>query len=382
MSSMKILQVGKYYSPYKGGIETYLENLCLSLRQRANLSVVVANHGKNAGTEVSDTVRGVHVQRVSTPIHFASAPICPSLNRHINKDGFDIVHVHVPNPTAIMAWLTSKRRGRLVVSYHSDTVRQRVLGAMFEPFQQMFLRQAHAIIAASPDYLRSSQTLAPHLDRCHVIPYGIPMSQSTVRREEVEQIRSQYGSDLLIAVGRLVYYKGFEYLIRAMASVPKGRLLLIGDGPERETLQRIAYSCGVANRVVFLGSVPDTAPYYSASTLFVLPSVARSEAFGIVQIEAMAAGLPVINTGLDSGVPFVSLHGKTGLTVPPKDSASLAGAINLLLADEKLRTTYGLAARIRALEEFTVERMTERTLSLYEQVLGRAPVKARAHSTS
>src|SRR6185503_13936130 len=120
--------------------------------------------------------------------------------------------------------------------------------------------------------------------------------------------------------------KGFEYLVQAMEKVD-GRLLIIGDGPLRESLMQQAKARGILDRVVFLGEISDISPYYHAADVFALASVARSEAFGIVQLEAMACGKPVVNTNLDSGVPFVSLHGETGLTVPPQDPDALAFAL-------------------------------------------------------
>src|SRR5258708_1547404 len=148
-------------------------------------------------------------------------------------------------------------------------------------------------------------------------------------------------------------------------------LLLIGDGPLRHSLEKLAHEAGVAGQVEFLGEMQprDIVPYYHAADLFVLPSIARSEAFGIVQLEAMACGKPVVNTSLDSGVPCVSLHGTTGLTVPPNDSLALAGAINKLLDDSELREAYGQAARVRVDEEFSQDVMLERMVGLYNQIL-------------
>jgi len=133
----------------------------------------------------------------------------------------------------------------------------------------------------------------------------------------------------------------------------------------------MASEMGVAGRVHFTGKISHEklVACYHAAQIFVLASIARSEAFGIVQVEAMAAGLPVINTGLDSGVPFVSLHGQTGLTIPPADSEALASAINRLLDDADLRRSFSIAARARAREEFELGKMTSRTLSLYDQVM-------------
>jgi len=188
---------------------------------------------------------------------------------------------------------------------------------------------------------------------------------------QVASLRQRYGSRILLAVGRLVYYKGFNYLIEAMSGVD-GRLLIIGEGPLRAKLERLAADHGVHERVVFLGRVPDATPYYHACDVFVLPSIARSEAFGIVQLEAMAAGKPVINTRLDSGVPFVSLHDATGLTVPPGDPKALASAANRLLDDLELRSFYGEAGRVRVRTLFGVEPMASRTLEIYDSVMGRA----------
>jgi rhamnosyl/mannosyltransferase len=275
---------------------------------------------------------------------------------------------------AVVAWLASGRRDPLVVTYHSDTVRQAFLGAAFDPIQHWMLSRAAAIIATSPNYAATSPVLARHRDRCHIIPYGIPLAQfQSCAPAAVNQLHQQYGDRLVLAVGRLVYYKGFENLIAAMRNV-NGRLLVAGDGPLREKLQGLAAESGAAGKVVFLGEIPNNeiTPYYHAASMFALPSVARSEAFGIVQIEAMTAGRPVVNTSLDSGVPFVSLDQITGLTVPPGDVGALGTAISRLLDDAELRRRFGDAARARAESEFSVEIMKSRILSLYRQVLKQA----------
>jgi rhamnosyl/mannosyltransferase len=216
--------------------------------------------------------------------------------------------------------------------------------------------------------METSPALQRFKDKCRVIPFGIPPEEfRRADASEVARLRELYGERVVLGVGRLVYYKGFEYLIRAMKDV-RGHLLLVGDGPLREELRREAEAAGIASRVTFLYGVEDVRPFYHAADVFALPSIARSEAFGIVQLEAMAAGLPIVNTLLDSGVTFVSPAGLTGLTVPPLDSNALAQALNSLLDNAELRARFGAAGRLRVESEFSLETMTRRTLELYADV--------------
>jgi glycosyltransferase involved in cell wall biosynthesis len=365
---LKVLHVGKFYPPHMGGIETHLQALCGELCKLADVRVTVASDNRTGSEELLD---GVRVTRVPTQFTLAAAPICAGMVANIRDSGADIVHIHLPNPTAVLAYLASKHRGHLIASYHSDTVRQRFLGAAFEPFLHAALRRSSAIVAASAEYQRTSPVLARYQDRCHVIPYGIAVDQfQNFDPAAVARIRKQYGERLVLAVGRLVYYKGFEYLVRAMTQV-NGNLLIVGDGPLRGKLGDLTTQLGLGDKVHFAGNVPgDLTPYYHAADLFALPSVARSEAFGIVQIEAMAAGKPVVNTQLASGVPYVSLDQLTGLTVPPADPNALAAALNRLLDHADLRQSLGQAARSRARQEFSLETMTSRMMALYEKVAG------------
>ena len=366
-SRLRVLHIGKYYWPHRGGIETYLRLLCQRMRDQVDLRVIVANDCRCSTESVVDDVA---VTRLGTAFRFASAPVCPAMVQKIRDTEADLVHFHFPNPLGLIAYLASGHKGRLVVSYHSDVIRQRLLGKAFEPILHHALKRASAVIATSPNYIDSSAILSSYRERCHVVPFGIVMEEfDSPDWASVSAIRRQYGPRLVLSVGRLVYYKGFEYLIRAMKRV-QGTLLIVGDGPLHGALQNLAVQEGVGQRVIFLNEIEDVVPYYHAADLFVLASSARSEAFGIVQLEAMASGKPVVNTALRSGVPYVSVHGSTGLTVPPCDAGSLAAAINLLLDDNDLRERYGRAARLRASREFSLDRMVDRTFLLYQQVMG------------
>jgi glycosyltransferase involved in cell wall biosynthesis len=372
-SAVKILQIGKFFPPYAGGMETHLEDLSAHLSRVADVRVIVSNTDRRSVTE---RVAGVTVHRAGTIANVSKAAISPGMVSAIRRSPAHLVHIHWPNPTAVLAYLASGHTGKLIFTYHSDIVRQRIGASLFRPILKRVLARCSAIICTSRDYADTSVDLRPVRHLCRVVPYGIATEKFDVADPvAVESLRQRYGPRIVLAVGRLVYYKGFEYLIRAMKSVD-ARAVIVGDGPLRDELRSLAVSCGVSDRVVFAGEISgkELVSYLHAADVFALPSVARSEAFGIVQLEAMACGKPVINTSLDSGVPSVSLDGITGLTVPPADSDALAAAINKLIGNEDLRYKYGQAGRMRIAQEFTVEKMAERTLQIYRNVLQSAPV--------
>ncbi len=347
-------------------MESHLHVLCNELRDSLDLKVLVASKTRQGSTE---TVDGVPVTRLSTLVDFFGAPVCPSMVQALRASDADILHIHWPNPLAVLAYFASGFTGPLVFTYQSDIVRQKVLGSAFQSILHRALSRSSAIIATSSNYLESSPVLKAHREKCHVIPLGIPIERfHSPDPHIVDWIRNQYGPSIVVAVGRLVGYKGFEHLIRAMKKVD-GHLLLIGNGPMRAELESLVRTLGLFERVTILSGVADVVPYYHAADVFVLPSVNRSEAFGMVQIEAMACGKPVVNTQLDSGVPFVSRHEETGITVAPSDPDALAKAICTLLRNPELRARLGAAARERVHADFSVERMARRTLELYESLL-------------
>jgi rhamnosyl/mannosyltransferase len=205
-----------------------------------------------------------------------------------------------------------------------------------------------------------------------LIPYGIDARQfddDRVDKALVEKLRQRFGPRVILTVGRLVYYKGIEFLIQAMTRVD-ARLVIIGEGPLRAELEREAVNNGASSRVVFLGEIDDDlVSYYHACDIFALPSCERSEAFGLVQLEAMACGRPVVNTQIDSGVTYASLDGVTGFTVQPRSPDAMATALNRLLDNPELRTEMGRAARARVVNEFGIRQMAARTLALYRTVV-------------
>jgi glycosyltransferase involved in cell wall biosynthesis len=365
---LSVLQLGKFYAPYRGGIESHLHALCRELTKSIAVNVIVSSETRRLQ---HGEIEGVAVRRLPRLFNLAATPVCPTIVREIRGADADIIHLHLPNPLMALAYLASGHKGRLVITWHSDIVRQKTVAKMLRPLDNALLARATALIASSANYVDSSPILSRNRELCRVIPFGIDADEFRPRdAETAAKIRKRYGPRLVLAVGRMVYYKGFEYLIRAMAGV-RGHLLLVGEGPLRRKLERQAFDAGTMDRITFLGRVSqeEMAGYYHAADVFVMPSIARSEAFGIAQLEAMACGKPVVNTRLKSGVPFVSIDGETGFTVAPADADELASAINRLLDDSELRSRYGAAASRRAREEFSVGTMVERTLELYRDVM-------------
>jgi rhamnosyl/mannosyltransferase len=348
-------------------METHLESLCAELNRSVDLEVVVAaSNGFETNEELRD---GIKLTRAGKLFNLRSAPFCPRMISKIRESNADLVHIHLPNPGAILAYLASGHRGRLVLTYHSDIIRQKVLSRFFEPVLVHALNRADAIIVSSSNYIDSSDVLPRYRHKCHVIPFGIPLEPfQHPDMREVARLRRLYGPRIVLGIGRLVYYKGFEHLIDAMRFVD-GHLLIVGRGPLHKALRQKAERCRVSNRVTFLTEVQDVIPFYHAADIFVLSSVARSEAFGIVQLEAMACAKPVVNTNLDSGVTSVSLDGVSGVTVPPKDSQALGNAITSLLDNPVRSAVYGRAGRLRVRQHFNLQGMARQTLSLYDEVM-------------
>jgi rhamnosyl/mannosyltransferase len=370
---MRVLQLGKYYYPYMGGIENHLYLLCNELKRHVDLDVVVCNSKRENETDIVD---GVSVRRCLELAKVASTSICPTMPLEVSRRRYDVLHLHFPHPMGVMSYLLGLRAHKhaVVVTYHSDIVKQANLLKAYRPFMDRVLARADAILCTSPDYMQGSDVLVRFRSKCHVLPYGIDTTQfdpSPKMRDEAAKIRARFHDrPLVLGVGRLIYYKGFEHAIRAMKHVD-AELLLVGDGPLRAMLEQTAREAGVAERVHFVGEVHnnDLAPWYLASDVYALPSVARSEAFAIVQLEAMACGKPVVNTAIArSGVPFVSRDGESGLTVKVGDAEAFGQALRAILADRELARRFGDAGRARVEREFSKEVMAERMLAIYRDV--------------
>lgn len=280
----------------------------------------------------------------------------------------DLVVIHAPLPAvSLAAALHLPERLALIIHWHSD------LGSLLRPIARALLARAHAIVVAAP-MLKASPTLTAFQEKVVVVPFGIdtdswcrPYTSDEAWR--ISLLRSLYPR-LVVAIGRLEPYKGFDVLIEAMRSID-AHLLIVGEGSLRGALHRQIERLGLASRVVLCGAMSqsDLRVTLRAADVFAFPSVLQRETFGIAQLEAMAAGRPVVNTDLPTAVPWVARHGREALTVCPGQPESLAAAIGSLLDDPALARRLGEAGQERARRQFPLAAFRDRVQRLYGGVL-------------
>lgn len=368
MGKIKVLQICKLYYPWIGGVEKVVQDIAEGLQGKIHIEVLAC---EPKGRGKSLCVNGVRVTYASSFGIYWSMPVSitfPFLLAWKSKK-FDILHFHLPFPLGDLSYLLmGSRQPKVLVTYYSDIVKQKKIMKFYKPFLHAFLKRANKILVPAPNLLESSKYLKPYKDKCVVVPLGIDLSKFGHQSKKVD-LGISPNEKIVLFVGRLTYYKGLEYLLEAMREV-KAKLLIIGDGKLRQQLEKKAKSLKVEEKVVFLGRVSDEELKYcyQICDVFVLPSVEPTEAFGLVQLEAMAYGKPVVNTNLPTGVPFVSKHGETGLTVPPRDSKALAQAINKILNDKELAKKFSENARKRV-QEFSKEKMLQRIYEIYCELM-------------
>lgn len=373
-SQIRVLQVNKFYYPVTGGIERLVKQYSEELSQFEDIEVEVLACREERGKTQIETINGVKVSRMSSWGTYFSCPLSFSFIREFRRKAriADVIEIHVPFPLADFALSFTRIRGRVLVHWHSDIVKQEKVMFLLKPFMKRLLNRADTIITATEGHIKGSKYLPPYATKCRVIPYGLEPSDYNP-----EDIRADYrnylGSKLnhtasrkALFVGRLVYYKGVEVLIEAFRNVSDTELFIIGTGPLSDELKNKSKTLGLEDRIHFLDYVSDEElkAAYNDCDFFVLPSIQRSEAFALVQTEAMIYGKPVINTRLDSGVPYVSLDKETGITVEPNNPEELSRAINTLAQDDNLRQKYGEAARRRVLEVFNERKVIKQLYTL------------------
>lgn len=371
---LRILEVNKAYYPHVGGIETLVRQYSEGLGRDYDVDVKVLVCRDGRGKTVRQRINGVDVTRAASLGTLCKCPISLTFIRLFRKmaKNADVVHIHMPFPLADVAALLSGFRGRIVLSWHSDIVKQKKLMILYKPFMKRLLNRADAIAIATWGHYFGSDYLREHFGKCRIVPYGItPEKYLNIERKPfLTEKCSDPRSVKVFFTGRLVYYKGVDVLLKAFRRVKGCELFIAGTGVLESQLKKYARDKGMENKVHFLGFLSDRElkQAYADCDIFVLPSVEKSEAFGIVQLEAMIYGKPVINTHLPSGVPYVSLGGITGLTVNKSNPRELAEAINTLAENNELRELLGRAAAERVISEFSEKNALK---SLYRVLSGK-----------
>lgn len=339
-----------------------------------DVTVLVTNTARSTRIERRANLR---IVRAGRALHLASTPLSWRMISQAARLRADLVHLHMPYPPGDLVARALPGNPPLIVTYHSDIVRQRRLLQIYRPLLHATLRRARAIIATSAPYVTSSPFLRRYADTCRIVPLSVDVDRfGSVSAERIVALRRRFlrssEDRLILSVGVLRYYKGLHVLIDAIART-NATLLIVGGGPEEQRLRDQARALGIADRVHLAGRVDDDdlPTYFGAADVFVLASHLRAEAFGIVQLEALASGLPIVSTELGTGTSVVNRHGTTGFVVPPSDPAALARAIDVLCANDDLRRWMGARAQALARAEYNHDQMIDHTLAVYREVLDR-----------
>lgn len=381
---LSVLHIFKvYYPDLFGGTLSVIRDICAGLKDRFTAHVLACS--KFGGSRRID-VNGVAVERVRSFGDVLSLPAAPGFPWRLWRriGGHDLLALHAPFPLADLVFALGLGRGRpLVVHWHADIVSHATLRPLVEPLMRRTLRRAEAIIVSDAILLDSCALLQEFSHKCHVVPFGIDVSKydcpalSCPARAEVGTDRGR----LVLACGRLVPYKGFDVLVRAAAN-RNFEVWIIGEGRERPRIEKLIAELGLQDRVRLLGSVSDSelVKFMRIATVFVMPSVTSAETFGLAQLEAMAAGRPIVNTALDTAVPLVARHGIEALTVRPGDPEALADAIDTLIGDVEMRRRMGEAARLRAASRYSTLAFKDRIETIYRQAVAASEARTRRAS--
>lgn len=361
---MRIAHVYKdYYPPLRAGITRYIHDIALAASAAGHHVEVHVAGVRHSRREYVNNDLTIHRHKEFGRIW--SMPFAPGLVTMGRSLDVDVVHVHTPNPLGEIGALLGSRP--LVTSYHADLDRQKIILPVYQPIQQRVLDRSTAVLVASEPMVLT-KALRTHRAKIRVLPYGLsPEIAHALSRVGDAPKAPNVGEPLrVLFVGRLVYYKGLDVLLRAAARSDDVHVSIIGSGPARPDLEALSLDLRVDDRVAFLGERSDTevADAYGRHDVLVLPSVSAAEAFGLSMMEGMAAGLPVVSTSLGTGTDVLNKHHVSGLVVPPGDPVALAAAL-VELRDPALRAKLGRAARERVRKEYSFERHMERLLDVY-----------------
>ena len=369
-NEVKILHLGKYYDPVPGGIEQVVKEIVEPCNDDGISCDVLCSNTDSIYEETR--FKNYTVFRTATLATFSSTSISIDYITKFRKivKEYDIIHLHHPNPMAFLALYFVRPSAKIIVHWHSDIIRQKKLLKLFEPLQKWVLNRADVIIATSQNYVDYSNALQQFKEKVKIVPIGI---------QKHKPIKQKMRNDLYVdkkiifALGRLVEYKGFEVLVESARYLDDSFMVLIaGTGPKGDVLKELITLYKLENKVKLLGRIDeeDKLMYYENCFAFCLPSITKAEAFGVVLLEAMAFGKPLVSSNIkESGMSWVNQHNKTGLLVDPGDVQQLASAFKKLANDKELYEEMSHNAFVRYEELFTREKMIDSLRSIYLKLL-------------
>jgi rhamnosyl/mannosyltransferase len=373
---MKILQLGKFYPiDIMGGIQMAIYNITEELNKRNIKCDILCSNISNESKEV--IINNYKVYKAASYGIVSSTSISPQMISKLKKiiSEYDIIHIHHPDPMANLALLMANpKKQKIVVHWHSDIIKQRRELAFYRPLLTWMLKKGDIIIGTSQKYINESEQLKSFRSKCMAIPLGIKRSDIIVDDEKSKEIKiNNSGKKIIFSLGRFIYYKGFEYLIESAKYLPDNYIILLGgDGELKEKYERIIRENGLSQKIFLVGRIEqkELGSYYQACDLFCLPSIAKSEAFGLVMVEAMSFRKPIVATKIKgSGTDWVNQNGVTGINVEPKNAEQLANAFKTILENQEIYKVFSENAYQRYINEFTIETEVERLIKIYRTIL-------------
>ena len=379
---MKIVHIAKFYPPEPGGIENFVFDLANSQVGQGHRVTVLSHQTGFAKSSQQETINGVTVLRVRSFGQLAHAPACPGFPRHlhaiIRRFQPDIIHAHLPNLSAF--WLLFlPKTCPIVLHWHADVVssaldrKMRYLYPLYNPCETRLIQKADRIICTSRAYLDTSPALRRQRKKCVVIPLGLDPSRMAVSEpSDTPAFKKRTNRLLVLGVGRFAYYKGFEYLIQAAEKTPDAHFIIAGDGPGKSKIQNQVIARSLQHRIFLPGQISrdELIHLFYQCDIFCLPSIERTEAFGLVLLEAMSFGKPLVTTSIaGSGVAEVNLPGVTGLQVPAANAEALAGAIQFLGRNPEIRMKMGQMAKKRFQNHFDIRFVAHRIETVYGDLI-------------
>lgn len=369
---MKVLQFYRTYMPQsEGGVEQAIRQICLATCQYGAEHRVLTL----ADVKTTEYIERPEAKVIRAPLQWepASCSMGWRLFELYREQArwADVIHCHYPWPFSDLVHVLSGVKKPVVVTYHSDIIRQKTLEHLYSPLRRCFFSRVNATVATSPNYMGSSKFLCGFQGRKETIPLGLdPQSYSAPSAKASAQVREQFGNDYFLFVGVLRYYKGLHTLLDAISQNGL-KVVIAGRGPEEAALRAQAQKLGLKS-VYFTGFVSDEqkAALLANCRAIVFPSCVRSEAFGVTLLEGQLYSKPLITCEIGTGTSYVNLADKTGLVVPPENAEELAKAMRRLADDGELAQTLGKAGRERLNEYFSGKQVGQSYYQLYGNVTG------------